>query len=204
MGGCCKAVKNAGLKGIQSSAGGFTGKALCNPDALLREEDAMNKFKRVADENGLEINALICYGNPLHPQKSIAEKHIADLNAAIKLASKIGVKVINCFAGCPGAREGAKYPNWITCAWPPYFGESVKGRWEKKVIPFWKKIVKVAKKAGVKFGFEMHPGDINYNTETILKLREEVGAEEISCNFDPAHLFWQGMDPIVCIKRQIV
>ena len=68
------------------------------------------------------------------------------------------------------------------------------------MIPFWKKLARKAKEAGVKFGFEMHPGDVVYNTEALLKLREEVDAEEISCNFDPSHLFWQGMDPIVSLR----
>ncbi|MBA7624054.1 Inosose dehydratase [subsurface metagenome] len=149
----------------------------------------------------MEISALSCHGNALHPQKSVSDEHTADLVAAIELASKIGVKVINDFAGCPGAGEDAKYPNWITCPWPTYFGDSVKWQWGKKVVPFWKEMAKLAKNAGVKFGFEMHPGDVVYNTEALLKLREEVGAEEISCNFDPSHLFWQGMNPIVCIKK---
>ena len=46
----------------------------------------------------------------------------------MKLAEKIGVKMLNGFAGCPGAGEDAKYPNWITCPWPPFFGEVVKWR----------------------------------------------------------------------------
>jgi len=61
-------------------------------------------------------------------------------------------------------------------------------------------MAKKAKEGGIKFGLEMHPGDVVYNTEVLLKLREEVGAEEISCNFDPSHLFWQGMDPIVSMR----
>jgi len=197
----CKAASDAGLKAIEPGAGGFVGKAHCNPADLLKDENAMKNFVETAKGNGLEISAFACHGNPLHPQKSVSDEHTTDLKAAIGLASKIGVKVITCFAGCPGAGEDAKYPNWITCPWPPYFGDSIKWQWEKKVVPFWKEMAKLAKDADIKFGFEMHPGDVVYNTEALLKLREEVGAEEISCNFDPSHLFWQGMDPIVCIRR---
>jgi sugar phosphate isomerase/epimerase len=109
--------------------------------------------------------------------------------------------VINLFAGCPGAGEDAKYPNWIICPWPTYFDEGIKWQWDKKIIPFWKEKVKAAKKAGVRFGFEMHPGDSIYNPETLLMLREKLDSEEVSCNFDPSHLFWQGIDPIVAVKR---
>ena len=205
--GACKAAKDAGLSAIEPGSGGFVGKAHCDPAALLKNQDAVRKFEQTAEKNELKISALACHGNPLHPDKEISHEHTKDLEASIELASMIGVGVINCFAGCPGAGEDAKYPNWITCPWPTYFEEAVKWQWEKKVIPFWKKLAKKAKEVGVKFGFEMHPGDVVYNTEALLKLKEEVGAEEISCNFDPSHLFWQGMDPIVsmrCLGNAIV
>jgi sugar phosphate isomerase/epimerase len=40
----------------------------------------------------------------------------------------------------------------------------------------------------------MHPGDVLYNPATLLRLRAELGPV-IGCNFDPSHLFWQGIDP---------
>ncbi len=195
----CKAAKEAGLSAIEPGSGGFVGKLHCNPQELLKDKDALNKWVKAAQSNGLEISAFACHGNMLHPDKSVAESHIADFEATIELASKIGVKVINGFAGCPGASESAKEPNWITCPWPPYFIEAVKWQWEKKIIPFWSEMAKKLKKAGVVVALEMHPGDAVYNTEALLSLREAVG-EEICCNFDPSHLFWQGMDPIVSIR----
>ena len=203
----CAAVKNAGLKTIEVSAGGFPGKTHCNPGILLKDKDKLSKFVKSVKINDLEISALDCHGNPLHPQKKFADRHILDLKEAIELAPKIGVRVINCFAGCPGSAEDAKYPNWITYPWPDYFGKSIKWQWEVKVIPFWKEMAKLAKKVGVKLGFEMHSSDIVYNPELLLKLKEEVGAEEISCNLDPSHLFWQGINPIKsiqCLKDTIV
>ena len=34
----------------------------------------------------------------------------------------------------------------------------------------------------------------------MLRLRNTCG-ENIGVNFDPSHLFWQGMDPVACIKE---
>jgi len=194
-----KQVKDAGLEAVELGAGGFVGKKHCNPEELLKNADALKKFMETYKSQGLEISALSAHGNPLHPDKKFAEEHKTDLINAVKLAGKIGVKVVNGFAGCPGAGDDAKYPNWITCPWPPYFIDAVKWQWDKKVIPFWNEMAKVAKDNGVKFGFEMHPGDVVYNPETLLKLKEAVG-EEIACNFDPSHLFWQGIDPLMAIK----
>jgi sugar phosphate isomerase/epimerase len=189
-------LKGKGIPAVEPGAGGFNGKAHCNPAKLLEDKGAVKKFKDAADAREIEITALAVHGNPLHPRKSYAEEHTADLLAAIDLAGKIGVKAVTCFAGCPGATEKATEPNWITCAFPPYFGDAVLWQWEKRVIPFWKDVAAKAKKAGVKCAFEMHPGDVVYNPEGLLMLREKVGEEEIACNFDPSHLFWQGIDPI--------
>jgi len=54
---------------------------------------------------------------------------------------------------------------------------------------------------GLKLAFEMEPGDMVYNTETFFKLREAVGMEEIAVNLDPGHLFYQGIDIELCIRR---
>ena len=196
----CRAAKEAGLSAIEPGSGGFVGKKHCNPQALLKNSDELKKWMAVAEKNGLEISGFSCHSNMLHPDKKIASEYISDFEATMELASRTGVKAINTFAGCPGASEDAKNPNWITCPWPPYFGEAVKWQWEKKIIPFWQEMSKKLKKAKVAVALEIHPGDAVYNTEAFLKLREAVG-EEICCNFDPSHLFWQGMDPIVCIKR---
>ncbi len=196
----CKAAKAAGLKAIEPGVGGFVGKMHADPSLMLKEPEELDRFTGTAKESGLDISALACHGNPLHPDRGQAEAHTQDLLDAVEVAKRANISVITCFAGCPGAGQDAKYPNWITCPWPPYFGEAVKWQWEKKVIPFWKEMAQKGQKAGVSFAFEMHPGDVVYNPETLLKLKQEVGSPAIACNFDPSHLFWQAIDPIVAIN----
>ncbi len=195
----CKTAHDYGVKAIEVGSGGFVGKGHLNPQELLKDKTRRKKFKDIADKFGLEISALSAHGNPIHPDPGYAREHSDDLKATVELAPRLGVKIVNGFAGCPGAGKDAKYPNWITCPWPPYFADAVKWQWEERLVPFWKKMAGLAKDAGVKFGLEMHPGDMIYNPELLLKLREEAG-EEISCNFDPSHLFWQGIDPILAIN----
>ena len=58
-----------------------------------------------------------------------------------------------------------------------------------------------AREHGVnKIAFEPHPGFMVYNTETVLRIRNEVGPE-IGANLDPSHLIWQGMEPVQVIKK---
>jgi sugar phosphate isomerase/epimerase len=197
----CRTAKELGLEAIEASAGGFGLKRHCNPGILIKDKDKRSNFIKTTQKYGLEISALSCWGNPLHPDKKIADEHAQDIDEALALAHAIDIKVINLFAGCPGAGEDARYPNWITCPWPSYFSDAIKWQWNKKIIPFWKEKTKAAKILGIKFGFEMHPGDAIYNPETLLLLREKLDSEEVSCNFDPSHLFWQGIDPIIVIKK---
>jgi sugar phosphate isomerase/epimerase len=45
----------------------------------------------------------------------------------------------------------------------------------------------------------MYPGFVVYSPETMLKLRQIAGSV-VGCNFDPSHLFWQGIDPIAAVR----
>lgn len=51
----------------------------------------------------------------------------------------------------------------------------------------------------VKLCIEPHTGDVVYNTQTFLRLREAVGPT-MGMNLDPSHLWWQGIDPVVFIQ----
>jgi sugar phosphate isomerase/epimerase len=45
----------------------------------------------------------------------------------------------------------------------------------------------------------MHPGFVVYSPETLLRLRTIAGPS-IGCNYDPSHMFWQGIDPIAAVR----
>ncbi|MGH9453044.1 MAG: sugar phosphate isomerase/epimerase family protein, partial [Terriglobia bacterium] len=44
------------------------------------------------------------------------------------------------------------------------------------------------------------PGFVAYSPESMLKLRAEAGPA-VGCNFDPSHMFWQGIDPCAAIRQ---
>jgi sugar phosphate isomerase/epimerase len=91
-------------------------------------------------------------------------------------------------------------PNWVTCPWPPHFTEILDYQWNKVAIPYWSGAAKFAEDHNVKIGVEMHPGMIIYNVETMLRMREACGPA-LGCNFDPSHLFWNGVDPVAAIRK---
>ena len=78
-----------------------------------------------------------CHGNPLHPDAERA-RHDRDVNRkTILLAEQLGVPVVVDFSGCPGDSPAAKYPNWVTCPWPPEYLEVLRWQWDEVAAPYW-------------------------------------------------------------------
>ena len=197
----CAFLSQNGVQMIEIGCGGYPGTAHCDPEVLLHDEEKLAEFIQTIKEYNLEISALSCHGNMVHPVKEIAEKFDDNLTNAILLAEKLGVPVVNTFSGCPGGSAEDRQPNWVTCPWPEDFTEILNYQWNEVLIPYWKKKVAFAKEHGIhKIALELHPGFCVYNTNTLLRLREAVGPE-IGANFDPSHLIWQGMDPCACIRE---
>lgn len=193
-------VVEMGLEAVELGTGYYPGQAHCNPSYLLENPQELKEYKKAIEKRGLVISGLSFHGNPLHPNKEIAEKSHQSWRDTVRLAKELEVEVVNGFSGCPGDHPGAKNPNWVTCAWPPEYLEILDWQWNEVVIPYWKEEAKYAADHGVeRIAFEMHPGFVVYNPETLLKLRNAVG-ESIGANYDPSHLYWQGIDPVESIK----
>jgi sugar phosphate isomerase/epimerase len=88
----------------------------------------------------------------------------------------------------------------VTCPWPEDFLKVLEWQWTKKIMPYWKAEAKQAAMSGIRVAFEMHPGFVVYNPESLLRLREACG-KTLGCNFDPSHLFWQGIDPLRAVRE---
>jgi sugar phosphate isomerase/epimerase len=193
-------IAKSGLQAIEIGTGGYVGNAHCNPVELLQDEAKLRAFQQKIQSYGLEISALSCHGNSLHPDSQIAKEHHEVFENTVRLASKLGVENVITFSGCPGESEYSLNPVWVTCPWPEEFSRVVDWQWKEKVIPYWKEQNDFLAKHGVCVAIEPHPGFVVYNNETMLRLRKECGTN-IGCNFDPSHLFWQQMDPVVSIKE---
>jgi len=193
-------VANVGVEAVEIGTGNYPGNSHCNMDKLLGSEYEQQRFLKAVESRELVISALSCHGNPLHPNEQVAQENHAIHRKTVELAQKLGVERVVNFSGCPGDSRDAKYPNWVTCPWPPDYSAILEWQWNDVVIPYWRDEAKFAKEHNVKVCFEMHPGFVVYNPETMLKLRDACG-DALGCNFDPSHLFWQGIDPVYAIRK---
>ena len=183
---------------VELATGNYPGNAHCKL-SMLEDAAALDTFQQTIADHGFQISALSCHGNPLHPDPAQASAAQEINRKTILLAEKLGVTEIVDFSGCPGDSPTAKAPNWVTCPWPPEYLEVLAWQWEKVVTPFWVERAKFASDHGVRVAIEMHPGFVVYSPETLLRLREIAGPA-IGCNYDPSHMFWQGIDPIAAIR----
>ena len=183
---------------VELGTGNYPGGAHCDL-SMLEDESALQKFRDTLARHNVSISALSCHGNPLHPDAARAT-HDSEINRkTILLAEKLGVQVVVDFSGCPGDFPEAKAPNWITCPWPPEYLQVLDWQWNEIVTPYWIERAKFARDHGVKIAIEMHPGFVVYNPESLLRLRSIAGPS-VGCNYDPSHMFWQGIDPIAAIR----
>jgi sugar phosphate isomerase/epimerase len=193
-----KKITPLGIRTVELGTGNYPGDPHLKLE-WLSSAAKLKEFKQKLDDQGISISALSCHGNALHPNKDVAKANQETSRKTILLAEKLGVKCVIDFSGCPGDSDNAKYPNWVTAAWPPEYPDLLKWQWEKKVIPYWKKHAQFAEAHGVRVAIEMHPGFVAYSPETMLRLRAESGPA-IGCNFDPSHMFWQGIDPCIAVR----
>jgi len=183
---------------VELATGNYVGDAHCKLSMLDNGAELANFQKMIAD-HGASISALSCHGNPLHPDQSVAQNHRDVSRRTILLAEKLKVPVMIDFSGCPGDSPHATAPNWVTCPWPPDYRKVLDWQWNEIVTPYWVEHAKFAADHGVKIAVEMHPGFVVYNPETMLRLRAIAG-DNVGCNYDPSHLFWQRIDPIQAIR----
>lgn len=188
------------IQALELGTGGWPGRShLDDLETLITAPCRATTYRTMLADAGLTISALSCHANPLHPDAAVAQDADALFRQTIRLAQKLEVPTVVTFSGCPGDDEGAKHPNWVTTPWPPEFLDVLDWQWDAKAIPYWTEAARFAADHGVTVALEAHPGFLVYNVETLLRLRAAAGPA-IGINFDPSHLFWQGVDIPAAIR----
>jgi sugar phosphate isomerase/epimerase len=193
-------ISALGIEAVEIRAKGLPSSMHCPVTELLADPVKARAWKKKFDDRNIQVAALSCHGNPIHPDPIIAARDDQFFRNGVLLAERLEVPVVVGFSGCPGGSPADKTPNWITYRWPPEVNEMLNYQWTDRVIPYWKQAAKFAREHGIhRIALEMHPNFVVYNPHTLVKLRDAVG-EGIGANCDLSHLFWQGCDPIEAIR----
>jgi sugar phosphate isomerase/epimerase len=176
-------------------------------DDLLTPGGA-RKLKRMLADHGLSISAINdgiagqlsmgphdsstdAWAPGMTPEQKITYA-VDHLKKAAQAASELEVPVVTGLIG------SHVWDKWYI--FPPA-NEKLYEEGFKVFADRWNPILDVYRKYGVKWGLEVHPTGIAYNIETAeMALAALDNRPEFGFNFDPSHLVWQLIDPVVFIK----
>jgi sugar phosphate isomerase/epimerase len=178
---------------LEIGSGGYAPHPHCDRSRLLREADYRTAWQREITARGLRLAALNVWGNPLHPDAALAQRHDADLRETIRLAAELGLQRVTAMAGCPAGVPGDATPHFAAGGYLPYL-EAVHRQQADRVLCYWSGIDAFVRRTcpGLLVCLELHPGTVAYNVESFAALAE--AGPSIAANIDPSHCFWMGMD----------
>lgn len=188
-----------GVDAVELGVGGWPGEAHVSRGDYLDDDRAQAELDELLHEYDLRVSALATHNNPLHPDDDRADEADRELREAIELADQLGVDTVTCFSGLPAGAPGDSTPNWVTAPWPTEHADALEYQWDEVAIPYWRDLAEHAAHHGVDVAIEMHPNMLVYEPTGMLALREATN-DRIGANFDPSHLYWQGIDVTEAIR----
>ena len=188
-----------GVDAVELGVGGWPGEDHLDRTDYLDDDRAQAELDELLAAYDLRISALATHNNPLHPDEDRADGADRELREAIELADQLGVGTVTCFSGVPAGAPGDSTPNWITAPWPTEHAEAHEYQWEEVATPYWRELAAHADAHDVDVAIEMHPNMLVYEPTGMLALREATN-ERVGANFDPSHLYWQGIDVTEAIR----
>lgn len=191
-------LRDLGLNSVELNTGGFLPDVHIPVAGLLASPGRRDEFMAQFHEFGVELTALNCNGNPLHPDPAV--RHGEQLLNTIELAGQLGVERIVTMSGTPGTDPHARLPAWTVIPWDSAYMDARDYQWEV-AVDFWTDIEQRARDNGVYVAIEMHPHNVVYNPATMLRLVEQIDATNVGAEMDPSHLMWQGCDIIAVMKH---
>jgi sugar phosphate isomerase/epimerase len=200
LGEALAAIRDLGLDGAEINSGGFVPANHLPIEAIRASKDARDEYLGAFAAAGVELTALNCNGNPLHPDPAVRSQHGQDVIDAIELCTLLGVKRVVTMSGLPGTNAGATLPSWSALPWESSTLDARDYQWNEVGIPYWKDIQARAADADVRVALELHPHNLVYNPATMERLATEINSTHIGAELDPSHLFWQGIDPTLAVK----
>ena len=144
-----KFLSEAGVQAVELGCGGYSACRHLVLDEYLDQPKKIQELKDLTAKYNIEIAALSCHGNAVHPNQDIAKKDNEAYEKTIRLAQQLGVETVITFSGCPGDSPKSEYPNWVTCPWPDDFGKILDYQWNEVLIPYWEKAAAYAKNNGI-------------------------------------------------------
>jgi sugar phosphate isomerase/epimerase len=108
-------------------------------------------------------------------------------------AKNLGIRTVIGFTGSPV---------WhLIYGFPPVPDEMIEEGF-RYFARLWSPILDVFDECGVRFALEVHPTEIAFDIITAKRALAALGDRKtFGFNFDPSHLHWQGVDPVLFLRE---
>ena len=125
--------------------------------------------------------------------EGVRARAVEDMLATVRVAEKLGVRVISGFSGSTIFRRVLGYP-WLAQTEMAAGFQDFSKRWTP--------ILDACREAGVQYALEIHSGQMAFDLVTAEMTLDAVdGREELGFTFDPSHFLCQGLDPVEFLRR---
>ena len=200
----CKIVSGMGYDGVELCTWGDhmdVYKAVSDSSYLENKKEILAKYRLQCHAISCHLSGQ-CVGDELDsrhdgfapadcagkPEK-IREWAIEHVKQTARAANAMGIGVVTGFMGSPIWRYWYSFPQTTEKMIEDGF---------KTILERWSPIFDVFDECKVKFALEVHPTEIAYDYWTTKKLFEVFSERKtLGLNYDPSHLLWNMMDPVV-------
>jgi sugar phosphate isomerase/epimerase len=123
----------------------------------------------------------------------VRERAVQELLDTARAAQKLGVSVLSGFTGSPIWSYVLGYPAPSTAVIDDALSDFARR---------WNPILDVCQECGLKYAFEVHPGQIAFDLYSAERVLDALhGREEFGFTFDASHFHWQGVDPVEFLRH---
>ena len=160
-----------------------TGRGSGHFDAVTATDADIAVLGKFVADNGLTISSFAHYRQVFSEDPADEAAAAADLKAVIDTAAKLKVGVVCVLAGMP------------------YGGKSKMEIIETRAPEFWPPVLAYARERGIKLAMENWFATLLQGLDTFQRIFEVVPDENFGLNFDPSHLYWQGIDYLAAVEQ---
>ncbi len=126
-------------------------------------------------------------------REGVQQRAAEEMMATARAAQKMGASVLAGFLGSPIWGQVLSYPAPRPSTVDAAF---------RDVAHAWSPVLDICQECGLKYAFEVHPGQIAFDLHSAERLLDALGGRsEFGFLFDPTHLHWQGVDPVEFVRR---
>ena len=126
--------------------------------------------------------------------EGVRERAVQEMLDTARAAQKLGVSVLSGFTGSPIW----SYDPRLSRAETRHVVEDALRDFARQ----WSPILDVCQECGLKYAFEVHPGQIAFDLYGAKRVLDALhGREDFGFTFDASHLHWQGVDPVEFLRQ---